>query len=313
MQPREIRLLLEAARSWDREGLLVPGAAATLEARYRVPEGTETAPGLQAIYAAGGAVLGAAAIAAVTLSHLDSQPAGWTALGLASAAAVAGLALLWTKPRLAGIGDALLVAALVAAVYAAGVGSVCVFCGTSSYSAIPWLALALTVAILVLPWKRPLAPPFAAAAAVLTLALSLMNIFRGNSGVAGTSWLLAGTLALGALVAALGVAYRLPWMSAALAVVTFALVFVVWAFSDQTLQLHSQGQATLVSGALQAALVALTILIRDRVWLVGACLGVSTAAIVYSFQVGGPVLAVVVLVLVGGGLVGLGFALRRRA
>lgn len=312
MNARDARVALAEARRLEERRLLAPGAYPELERKYSAiirdagPDAGQP-KGLLALYAVGGVILGAAAIAFVNLNNLDGQTAGWVLLGFGVMVAAAGFVLGFFVPPLGGIGDALIVAGVGPTMWAAAYSGFCIFCSSQPHSPIPVLSTVALTAMVFAPWRRGLAPPFASAGLVVSLVFTIL--LMTSDAKVGTSLWLAGTLGLGTAVAAVGTMFRLPWKGWSLAVLSIALVWVVYAFADQTLGLHTQGNASLVALAVEAGLVGVAVALRERIWLVGAAIGLAIAALSFAFSVS-LVFGVVALVMVGAGLVAAGFLLR---
>src|SRR5205814_2329494 len=94
MNRRERDLLLREAHAWAADGTIPPESLAVIEARLASAETMERpGAGVLALHGAGGALLGAGAIALVELLKLTDQAAGWTLLACGLALAAAGLLL----------------------------------------------------------------------------------------------------------------------------------------------------------------------------------------------------------------------------
>ncbi len=305
------RRLLEAARSWNQEGLLAPGALATLETRFA--NGATQGPdslgnGALALFALGGALVGAALITVVTVTDLRRDLASLLLAPLGVLLAAFGIAL----PRLVKLGQGIEEVLLVAGCVALGAG---LFAAPqaagydAAFVTLPVIAPLAAVAFGVLPFlvrARSAAPSLAVAlfaiASYRTLSLAGRRdafIFDELATNLQLAWM--AVLAGMALLIWFG-ARNAPWRPLALGASIVALVAPLVLLLGDALSLRSEF-AELVVGLFFGGILAAALWQRERTVILASALVIAGDAVVFGFDAGGAGLGVIVLLAVAGGLV----------
>lgn len=276
----------------------------------------------QVLHALGGALLAAAAIAAVLVLFPDDHTRyertqmlqAWTLGAMGAGGAGIGLALLYTS-RNRDLADAFLVAGL-ACLAMAGMPS------DDAGRVLAPLAMAAAVALPIVrrgSMLAALAGLAFAAAAFRTFDLHFQeDTGYGASDLGLTLWLLVAALHAAAIAAGVWM-LRQRWLSLALAAEAIAIVLPVVLFIDDVLEpsgrspfFDDYGGTEILLALVESVFVAAAILRREAPLLVAAAFVISIDAVVFAFDVGGQEAGVVSLLLVAGAVLGLGTLLRNR-
>lgn len=312
MDAKGRQLVVGEARRWAGLGLIDPADLPRIEALYE-SEGDEGPAFTQlALLALAGAVLGAAIIAFVlVVLRLEDQAAAWAMAALGSAALAGGAAATAWRHRPAWA-DTLLTAG------------------------------AIAYGVMSFPDERSVGKALCILALLGGIALPFLGTRRGAVSALGAALFMAGGFAfmmqwfstpgfifdnptkLGATIyLVLGVAYvagvvwaRRWWGQAwpgASGVAGLGLVVPLVFFLDTVvLTGHAQGGTIqFLVGLAEGGLLGVAFAVHDRALVVGSSIGVAGAAVAFAFDVGGPTLGVVVLLLVAASLVALAFRVRR--
>lgn len=306
MRRSEARVALEAARRWNERGMFKPGAFERLEGEL-VVVAREDEPGLamQAFYAVGGLMLGAATAALFGLLRLEgalgsSDPAAW---GFFAACAIAllgtGAALLLAGQR--DLGDALLLAGVVPAA---------VTLGPTPPAEVLWLLPTLVGLGLVAARNRGYILPIVGLA--LALASLPFVLYRSLPEEPASLWwlLCAGAAWAGAVT--WNRASPPAWDDEASASATLALAAAWLGVTIHVVQPGFDAGHEVVLGVFLLALLGVGVLLRQRGAVFAAAAALTVDAIVFAFDLGGPTTGLVVLLLIAGGLITTATLLRRR-
>lgn len=319
MDARTKATVLREARAWAREGLLPAASLEQLEARYAVPAEEAGAHGIGALalFALGGALVGAALITFVTVSNLQQDAASLLLAPAGLLLVSAGLAWGRFGKSAAGLEEVLLVAGCVAlgAGVMAAPGHFPPEGVRGTLAVVAPAAAAIFAALPFLVRSRSAAPTLAAI--LFTVAsyrsLTLLDqqggfFFDELSIPAQAIWLLVQTgLAAAIWLGARGAA----WRPLALGASIVACVAPLALFLGDGLQLQSEVGELLI-GLAFGAILALALWLRERTAILASALVIAGDAVVFGFDAGGAGLGVVVLLAVAGGLVALAVRFRTR-
>jgi hypothetical protein len=303
------RLVLGEARRWVDLGLIDAQALPRIEALY----GGDPGPGFVQLVLLdlAGAVLGAAIIALVSVVlRLNGGSAALTlgALGTGALAAGGAAAAWGGRPAWA---DTLLTAGAIAYAFMA-------FPDPQVGKALAILALLGGLALPFLGHRQGAVGALGAALFMAAGFAFMMRwfaspgfIFDQPTRAGATLYLLLAAAYLGGLGYARQRLGR-QWPGAT-GVAALAFVVPLGFFLDAVVLRGNvpQGSIQILIAVGEGLLLAAGFGLRDRALVVGASIGVAGAAVAFAFDVGGPVLGVVVLLLVAAALVGLAFAVRR--
>lgn len=331
MDARDADAVLRASREFAAKGIIPHESLKRIEAECAAAsdagtarvaaEGTDGGVTLsQTLHALGGALLAAAAIAAVLVlfpHHLyqEGQPQAWTLAAMGGGATAVGFVML-RMLRNEDLADAFLVA-----------GIACLTAMAMPSDEVGrYLAPLGLVACLAIPLARR--GPMVAALASFGVALAGMRTFMlllpesaaysGNISDLGLGlWL---TLSIVVLVAVAGGVWLMGqrWLGLALAAQAIAIVIpFVWFVEDvldhgRSAFFDEYGGTQILLAAFEGILVAFAIARRDAPLLVAASLVISVDAVVFAFDVGGLQYGVVSLLLVAAAVLGLATYMRRK-
>jgi hypothetical protein len=320
MNPSEARLVLKWVRHYARQGRITPtnlqAIEADLEGSLARPDSQVTLS--QVLHGLGGALLAAAALAAVFLwypGHTDAHwnLQAWTLGGFGVASAAVGLGLYFVT-RNQDLADAFLIA-----------GMACLaFMGMPSSDAVRILSPLGALAAVAIPVVRR--GPMVAALSIPAFVLASFRTFQTNFASPGflfdnisDTGVFLWVLIAGAHAAAILVSRFMgqDFLNLATGFVPPGLVVpFVW-FISQVLDrggafFHRFGGTEILLAIPMAALLGIAVWKRSGALLVGSSLVLSVDAIVFAFDVGGIAFGVVSLLVVAGAILGLGTYLRKR-
>lgn len=299
--PTRREIVREEIEAWHREGVIDDATYERLVARGAAPDARLDAPldegragvGLRALQIVGGLLLGAAAIALVTLLDIENTWGALLLVALGLAGCGLGLALDRRAAANPGLAEAAAAAGLVAITAAGMVGD-----QQTRALAFGLLAAAVALAIL-LAWRErgPMVTLSTVAFAIAT-AFAFNEGLRSQERVAHALWL-AALLAWGALLLRWR---RQLWASIALGLLVPALALAFGFVWDDATNMSSVA-LELAMGAYLGALLAVGIWSGDRGLTTAAGGGLVVDAVVFAFDVGGALTAFLLLLALGGLLV----------
>lgn len=279
MTPREARRILEEARQWADEGLLGAEALSTIETRYAplVDQEGDSLP-VRLLYALGGLLLGAAAIALVVFADVSEawRAPSLFALGLVGLAAGGALMAL----RQEGFTDAAFLAGLVPMTFAAAPFTE----GTVAYAV---AAAAAPLVVLGLRHHQDITAAAAAAAFAFALPLAVFQVADQAGDPDGFSvvwWIaMAGATAGALLLDRFEARFRGDAVAAIAAVGMAAATLGVTA---DWIDPSWDGAFEVILGAVELGLLAVGLTLRQKGLIVGSSAVVIVDAIVFAFHVG---------------------------
>lgn len=294
------RALIAELDKWRQEGVITSEQQETLRARYSTPiepDGSETESESRGLAASawfqlvGGLLLGAGLIALVVFLELQEPASGYVMMGLGVLALAAGYAAHQTAPERRGLSDAALAAGLVAVGVASPVAS----------NSNPWVALlGAALGALVFAWRRGASPVAVAAAAVFvsgTFSFANSSLFTSDDASAFVAW--GALLAFGAFMLVWRAEF---WTNVALAPYVGAIAVSFFMVLD-AVNVSGSEATELWLGAHFAILFGIGIYLGARGLAIGGAAGLTIDAVVFAFDVGGALTAVVLLLTLGGILV----------
>lgn len=288
---------MDEARAWADEGLIPSESLPGIEERYAaVIRDDEPSLAMRTFYAIGGVLLGAAVFALFAVLQSEgliaqTQAAAWL-LFLAAAIVLGAIGAGLVLSGRMEVGDAVLLAALLPAVALAGPEAP----GTEALALLAPLAAGG-----VLVWRRHRVEPALGGLLGLEVALPLaLGEHLRLSEATGTMLWFLGALAIAAGVVWL--ARGLAWRPAGVAVATGGLCIGIVAAIAENLPLATEGATAAVVGVAFLAVLFLALSLREVAALFVAGHALVIDAVVFAFQLGGPVWGLVALVVLAGGM-----------
>lgn len=311
------QILLDALDDWHREGSIDEPTWRFLRSRYEhAPPGELDAPlapaaepaeplasaprekgafAFDAMQFVGGLLLGAATIALVLYLDVPDANVPWVLLGLAgigmAAAAAARYGLGEAK---AGLTEAALAAGLVPAAVAGGYA----IDDGPTLAAAGAAVLAIAAQLL----RRGQGPSSVLAAAAFSLG-SVAVVFRDIGSEPSLAQAFLWFAVLSGYLAFLLIQRRIGWTGVAAGAMAIPLTIAWIVLMMQTFDHLESVAVELLVGLLLAALMGVGIWLSTRALVAAAAAGLTIDAIVFAFDVGGALTALVVLVTLGGLLV----------
>ncbi len=307
MRRSEARAALEAARGWNQRGMFKQGAFAQVE-RELGPVALEEKPSLamQAFYAVGGLMLGAATGALFGLLRLndiisDKESHAWTFFALCAFILLAtGITLWFSKQR--ELGDAILLAGLV---------PTAITLGPQAPAEWLWvLPILVGIAVVIGKQKQHVLPIVGLALAFVATPVVLYRTLQEDP--ASTLWLVFAALAW-AGIATWNRINAPPWndeggFSSTLSVAAASLGFI---FTVINPSFDAGPEVPL--GLVLLVLLGIGIVLRQRGVIFAASAALTIDAIVFAFDIGGATTGLIVLLGLSAALITVATMLRRRA
>ncbi|GEM_PF-5917838 len=292
--PSRRAIVLDEIERWRAEGLLDEATYDRL--RWRAsgmpeePEEDRASFGLQALQLVGGLLLGAAAVALMLVLHYQRDAGAILLDGIAAAALAGGLALQRAGgERQTGLADAACAAGLVAAGVAA-------FFPDERVTWAAWVGAALA---LVATFASRGRTPVVALASVAFAVATGRATMPFDASLLHAAWWVASAAYVGLL---LSLWRHEGWTSVALAAQVVPLTISVMRLLDDA-GVHGSVSTELGVGAFLALVLGVGIALAERGLVAGAAAGLLIDAIVFAFDVGGAMTALLVLLALGGLLV----------
>ena len=319
MDARDRDLVLKEARSWSKEGLLPVASLAVLETRYAPKAGEAPASlgiGALALFALGGALIGAALITFVTVTNMSPGSASMILTAAGFPLAAFGFWLHRRNRSTSGVEEVLLVAGCVA-LGAALMAAPLEFGGYPTTVLMGTIVVFVGVAMAVLPFglRSRSAAPTLAVVLFAVATYRFLTLVEPQGGFffdeLGTKSQLAWLALLAAMAACVWVFGNAPWRPLALGAAIVLLVAPLALFFGDGLGLQSE-LGELAVGLAFGAILAIALWQRERTAILASALVIAGDAVVFGFDAGGAGLGVVVLLAVAAGLVALAVRFRSR-
>ncbi len=306
MRRSDARAALEAARGWNQRGMFKQGAFEQVQ-RELGPAAAEGSPSLamQAFYAVGGLMLGAATAALFGLLQINDvlgrgENEAWAFFAI-SALLLLGTGVVLLVARQKDLGDAILLAGLIPTAITLG-----------PQAPAEWLwALPILIGLGVVIAKRNqhILPIVGLALTLVALPVVLYRTLHEDT--ASTLWLLsaaalwAGTVTWNRLQAP-------PWDDEAGFSTTLSVAGAWLGFTFTVIEPSFDAAPEVFLGIMLLALLGLAILLRQRGAIFAASAALTVDAIVFAFDIGGATTGLVVLLALSACLIGVATWLRRR-
>lgn len=292
VRPRDARLILQQLRMWEAEGLVSGEQAQSLRERYHdlaeMPEQRAGPhPGVVVLQALGGLVLGAAVIAFTIFLDPGTDADPWLFLAFGIPLLAGGIAASWRGHEL---GDIAIGAGLVPLTFAAIEADANALFYVVPLIA-PIVAAGLRIDSLYVPPLCALA--FATGSGIATFALDWD----------ASSWLGLLVLASIASLAPAQLRAKGAWHAASAALVVAVAIAAALTYFDLNMDWGTGGTEVFVALFMGTAL-AVGIFMRHRGLILGAAIALAVDAIIFAFDVGGPIGGTLTLLLVAAAIIG---------
>lgn len=311
MRRNEARTRLDAAREWEAKGMFKPGAFTHIE-KSLADIADEPSLAMQSFYAIGGVLLGAATAALYALLEIndligDAPTTAWLFF-LIWAIVLLGAGLGTSMTAQKELGDALLLAGLVPTTILLGPTP-------PLHEALIATAAVLAFGVLALRREAYLLPVVSLALACVAVPVLIFRVLPwdlfGDNDVATWFWLLA-ALGIWGMMAIWNRVARPQWDDEGAAITTVALG-IAWVMTVfEVFDIQTDGVSEIVIGLGLGALIGAGVLLKERGIIFTAGIGLTIDAIAFAFNVGGPTVGLITLLLLAGGLIAWATVLRRR-